>query len=146
MPPHVLVAFDESDQSTAALEHALTRFPEAAVTVVHVNNPTEWATFDEEGAFYSERTYEEVQESAERVLEEARAIAADHGREVDTDLLTGRPALEIVAYAEDHDVDHVVVGSHGRRGLARFLLGSVAEQVVRRSPAPVTVMRGAAED
>lgn len=53
----------------------------------------------------------------------------------------GRPARTIVEYVEDHDVDHVVVGSHGRSGLSRTLLGSVAERVVRRSSVPVTVVR-----
>jgi nucleotide-binding universal stress UspA family protein len=47
----------------------------------------------------------------------------------------------IVTYADENDVDHVVLGSHGRKGLTRVLLGSVAEAVVRRSPVPVTVVR-----
>ncbi|MFW6265865.1 MAG: universal stress protein, partial [Halanaeroarchaeum sp.] len=44
-------------------------------------------------------------------------------------------------YVEETDVDHVVIGSHGRSGVGRILLGSVAERVVRRSPTPVTVVR-----
>jgi nucleotide-binding universal stress UspA family protein len=53
----------------------------------------------------------------------------------------GQAANAIVAYAEDHDVDRIVVGSHGRRGLSRFLLGSVAERVARRAPGSVTIVR-----
>jgi nucleotide-binding universal stress UspA family protein len=56
--------------------------------------------------------------------------------------VSGDPANEIVAYAEETDVDHIVVGSHGRSGLSRVLLGSTAEKVVRRSPVPVTVVKG----
>lgn len=146
MSRHVLVGFDESNQAEAALTHALTAFPGATVTVVHVNNPREWITDDEDGVYYSERSYEYVKEAARQVLDEARGIAARHDREIDTEVLSGNPAREIVRYAEDNDIDHVVVGSHGRRGLARFLLGSVAERVVRRSPRPVTVMRTPRED
>ena len=53
----------------------------------------------------------------------------------------GKPAREIVSYAEKGDVDHIVMGSRGRSGLSRLLLGSVAETVVRRAPTPVTVVR-----
>lgn len=146
---HVLVGFDESRQAAAALEHALTRYPDARITVLHVNDPMEWlsADADDEGeVFYSDRALEEVEASGKRALEAARSIAAENDREIDAELLTGRPAREIVGYAEDHDVDHVVVGRHGRRGLARFLLGSVSEHVVERSPVSVTVVRIPPED
>jgi nucleotide-binding universal stress UspA family protein len=53
----------------------------------------------------------------------------------------GRPSRAIVEYAEEHDIDHIVMGSHGRSGVTRILLGSVAETVVRRSPVPVTIVR-----
>jgi len=53
----------------------------------------------------------------------------------------GRPARAIEECAEEAAVDHVVIGSHGRDGIARILLGSVAETVVRRSPVPVTAVR-----
>jgi nucleotide-binding universal stress UspA family protein len=46
-----------------------------------------------------------------------------------------------VDYAAEHDIDHIVVGSHGRTGASRILLGSVAETVARRSPVPVTIVR-----
>lgn len=53
----------------------------------------------------------------------------------------GHPARVIVDYARREDIDHVVIGSHGREGVSRLLLGSVAEKVVRRSPVPITVVR-----
>jgi nucleotide-binding universal stress UspA family protein len=53
----------------------------------------------------------------------------------------GHPARTIVEYAADETVGHVVIGSHGRVGVSRLLLGSVAEKVVRRSSVPVTVVR-----
>ncbi|MFB6177175.1 MAG: universal stress protein, partial [Halobaculum sp.] len=60
---------------------------------------------------------------------------------VETDTAVGRPASAIVEYAETNEVDHLVLGSHGRTGVSRLLLGSNAEKVVRRSPVPVTVVR-----
>lgn len=57
----------------------------------------------------------------------------------------GRPATEILDYAEEHGVDCIVMGTHGRRGLDHFLLGSVTERVVRLSPVPVLTVRAPAE-
>ena len=143
MTTTVLVAYDESPQSEAALGHALSKFPEAEITVIHVNDPREWVFADDDdlGGYYSEQSYREVTESAAAVLEEAESIAAGMDREVDTVTVSGRPADEILEYADEHDVDHVVLGSHGRRGLERFLLGSVAERVAKRSPTSVTIIR-----
>jgi nucleotide-binding universal stress UspA family protein len=51
------------------------------------------------------------------------------------------PAAAITAYAEEHHVDLVLMGTHGRRGVAHLFLGSVAERVVREAPCPVLVVR-----
>lgn len=51
------------------------------------------------------------------------------------------PALEIVQYAKDHAIDLIIVGTHGRRAIAHFLLGSVAERVARTAPCPVLTVR-----
>ena len=77
------------------------------------------------------------------------ADAVDLAREYDGNVTTtkvvewgpNRPADAILDYVEANDVDHVIMGSHGRSGISRILLGSVAEIVARRSPAPVTVVR-----
>ena len=58
-----------------------------------------------------------------------------------TDKAVGEPAAEIVAAAQDGKFDVIVVGTHGRTGLAHVLLGSVAERVVRRSTMPVITVR-----
>ena len=143
MSTHVLVAFDESPQAESALRYALQTFSDATITAIHVNDPREWITDgDEFDGFYSEVTYERVQEAAKEILDHAEEIATEYDREIETEAVTGKPSTEIIEYAEAGDADHIVVGSHGRTGLERFLIGSVAERVVRRSPVPVTVMRG----
>lgn len=141
---HVLVGYDESEQAQEALEHTLKRYPEASVTAVHVNDPREWTTDGEEdGLQFLEGAYNRVDAAAEKVLQQAEAVAADHDREIVTEILVGGPARQIVEYATEHDVDHIVLGSHGRRGIARFLLGSVSERVAERSPVSVTLIRTA---
>jgi nucleotide-binding universal stress UspA family protein len=60
---------------------------------------------------------------------------------VETDLVEGSPAREITNYATDNPADIVVMGTHGRSGMDRLLLGSVAERVVRSSPVPVLTVR-----
>lgn len=60
---------------------------------------------------------------------------------IHTAVVVGRPYLEIVRYAEDKKVDLIVMGTHGRSGIAQALLGSVAEKVVRKSPCPVLTVR-----
>lgn len=60
---------------------------------------------------------------------------------VERELLEGDPAQEIVDLAERRGAAQIVMGSHGRRGLSRMLLGSVAESVVREAPCPVTIVK-----
>ena len=134
----VLVPIDGSPQSNAALELALERFPDADLTLVHVVDPV-GADWDDSSTAAGKR-FEAETELAERLFEDARArIPADVT--VETVVKRGSPWREVVACVEERDVDHVVMGSHGRDGASRLLLGSVAELVVRRAPAPVTVVK-----
>lgn len=56
-------------------------------------------------------------------------------------VIVGTPFVEIVRYAKEHDISLIVIGSHGRSGLAHVLMGSVAERVVRSAPCPVLTVR-----
>lgn len=142
MDQRILVPIDESDRSSAALEYALEEHPEASVTVLHVIDPREFRTYGGvEGWVDMEHIADQQQDHARRLVENARERAADRGITVTTEVLTGKPARSIVEYVGENDIDHVVIGSHGRSGVSRVLLGSVAETVVRRSPVPVTVIR-----
>ncbi len=73
---------------------------------------------------------------------------AELGRDLDavTALVFGRPAREIVSYASRHGIDMIVMGTHGRTGVSRALLGSVAEAVVRRASCPVLTVPATTED
>jgi nucleotide-binding universal stress UspA family protein len=138
----VLVAVDGSDPSEQALSFALDHHADADLLAVTAVDPADYVR----GA--AETVPPNVDAGRERAEAEARetlAAAADRadaaGVTLTTDLVYGSPARAIVEHADGHDVDHVVVGSHGRDGVSRVLLGSVAERVVRRSSVPVTVVR-----
>jgi nucleotide-binding universal stress UspA family protein len=141
---HVLVALDDSEPGWDALDHALDTFEDADLTIIHVVDPVNSVYGDMEGGYFDESLLENAMESGREVLDQAADRAAEagfHEQSVETVLETGRPAREIVAYANEHNVDHVVIGSHGRKGVSRVLLGSVAESVTRRAEVPVTIVR-----
>ena len=74
-------------------------------------------------------------DAEQRLVRAAASLA--NGLEIKTALLSGRVAREIVAYARAQHAGIIIVGTHGRTGVTRALLGSVAEAVVRLSPCPV---------
>jgi nucleotide-binding universal stress UspA family protein len=142
MVKRLLVPIDGSDPADAALEFALEEYPDADITVLSVIDPTDVGYGSIEAA---PSTFEHLQKSAEertqKVLDEAESRAAEHDMTVTGETVIGMPSRAIVEWAENNDIDGIVVGSHGRQGVTRVLLGSVAESVVRRSPVPVTVVR-----
>lgn len=142
MPSRILVPVDGSPQSRKALKYAFSHYGDATIQVLNVKDPLEMGyAADPMGGAYWEGWVEYAEEHAEAVIQEAEEIAADYDATVETAVEMGPPARTIVAFADDHEVDAIVMGSHGRTGVSRILLGSVAETVVRRAPVPVTVVR-----
>lgn len=138
-PPHILLPIDHSSPSTVALEHAFAEYPDARFTVLHVLDTAESVTYgDMIGAV---NVYDQAHEHALDLLSDTQDRAREHGIELTTVTEEGAVARTITTYARDHDIDHIIMGSHGRDGISRILLGSVAEQVVRHAPVPVTVIR-----
>lgn len=141
MPKRILVPVDNAPQSETALEHAIDVYPDATVVLVHVLDPSSWITSDEFGdMLYANDVETAEKEGADELLSEMRETAVGLGATAETTQLIGRPAHTIVRYAGDNDIDAIVMGSHGRTGLDRIFLGSVAEAVARRSPVPVTIV------
>jgi len=138
-PQRVLVPLDGSPQAEKALTYAAETFPDTEIVVVHVLNPAAGTT-DIEGIMTDTAgVVDEQQQFADGLFEQARETVGD--QLVDSEVLAGRAANEIIKYVAEHEIDAIVMGSHGRDGAARLLLGSVSETVVRRSPVPVTVVR-----
>ena len=142
---HVLVPVDGSDQGWDALDYALSHFDVDELTVLHVALPVHGAVIEGDDGQYEVLPRKEALERGERLLTEAERRVEAHARGTDvtftTTLEVGRYAQTIVQYADAHDADHVVMGSQGRTGFSRLVLGSVADTVARRSPVPVTLVR-----
>ena len=143
-PEHVLVPFDRSFCSRNALEYAFERFPDATVVALFVTS----RLFDTYEPLESDADFEDILSEVEYAENEtrgvfgmARRIADRNGRAVETAITEGDPSRGILTWLDENDADHVVIGCHGRDGVSRWLLGSVAETVVRRAPVPVTAIK-----
>lgn len=133
----VVVATDGSQSVDRAIRVALDladRF-DAAVHALSVVDTGEVESAPEALADELRAALEERGEDA------TKAVASQANRPVTTAVRSGRPPTEIAAYARDVDADIVATGTRGRHGENRFLIGSVAERVVRTCPVPVLTVR-----
>lgn len=136
----ILVAIDFSDCSQRAVECARA-FADAFGSSLHLLNvvseplsePWEWYS---PGAAFLDRVEKLEGDARDRMRVLARANDRA-GRPAVLAAVWGDPAEQILKYAQEHDVDLIVCGTHGRRGLDRLATGSVAEQIVRSAPCPV---------
>lgn len=141
MESTVLVPVDGSDASESAVEYAVDHFTDATLTLLYVMDPmVDYSRRRAYPGYVHDEEYTNERERGEAVLETAETLVPSD-RAVEAVLEGGRPAKAIVRYADEHDVDHLVIGSHGRSGPIRYVLGSVAESVVRNTGVPVTVVR-----
>ncbi|GAB7008396.1 universal stress protein [Halorubrum trueperi] len=142
MVDSVLVAMDNSPLSREALEFALDTFSDADVTVVHVAYP-ELDMLPADTSEVYEVDIDDLDgigdETARSVFETIRDVA--DGRDISVTFLIGEADRRLVEYTDRGDFDHVVLGTHGREGLSRLLIGSVAEAVVRQTNVPTTLVR-----
>ena len=142
----ILVPTDFSEASETAVKYAkaLAEAFGSSLHLVHVMEDLlahAWAAEVYVASMPSLR--EEIEKEATARL---GVMVTDEERQrlrVTTAILAGNPFLEIIRYARTHDVDLIVIGSHGRGPIAHMLLGSVAEKVVRKSPCPVLTVRPA---
>ncbi|MFO1091800.1 MAG: universal stress protein [Planctomycetaceae bacterium] len=89
---------------------------------------------------------QELRDASREALERLPEPQAAAGLTITREVRVGTPFLEIVRYARETNADLVVVGTHGRSGLAHVLLGSTAEKVVRKAPCPVLTVRPQGHD
>ncbi|WP_049981136.1 universal stress protein [Halolamina rubra] len=141
MTDRILVAVDGSPLAERALVYAFENYPEASITAIYVIDPVDSVLAVEAGGLpVAQDWYEDARERAAGVHRTATELAAAHDTEVDTVTEVGNPARAILASADEQDVDQIVMGSHGRSGIDRAILGSVAEAVTRRAKVPVTIV------
>lgn len=130
----ILVPTDFSKPSERALEQAIVmaRTFGARLMLLHV-----WSlpyTVYSEGLTWP---VDQMERAAQKALDEAHAKAKKLYPQTDAILRQGGEWQEIIEAVTEHDIDLVVMGTHGRRGLPHLFMGSVAERVVRMSPVPV---------
>jgi nucleotide-binding universal stress UspA family protein len=141
----ILVAVDGSDAANRGLREAirLAKEERAQLVIVHVVDEYYAFAVPEAGAVAA-NVVPELRESGKKVLAKAEALVAKQrikAKSVLRETIGGAAADEIVAEAKKQRVDLIVLGTHGRRGVRRIVLGSDAEQVVRSATVPVLLVR-----
>ena len=137
-PSRILVPVDFSESSLDALQHALAfaRQNDARLTLLHVIEPFHASLFiDTTGTQHAMREASHLRLT--KLWEATRKAWPRTGHE----LREGDPVTTITALAKRMNADLIVMGTQGRTGLQRGLIGSVAERVVRHAPCPVLVVR-----
>ena len=142
----ILVPVDGSPTATAGLREAigLAKSAGASLQVVHVVDYHSLAMAGLEAGAYIATLTTNLKASGQQILKRAEELARKAGVPVTSVLVEspGAPAADaIVRQAKKAKADLIVLGTHGRRGVRRILMGSDAEQVVRSSPVPVMLVR-----
>jgi len=145
MYQRILVPVDGSEVSAIGLREAmrLAREQHAKVRVIHVVNEMAMIAAYE-GTIYSNELIQTLRDSGNKVLMKASDQVKSAGVQVETALLEahgGSAGDAIVKDAQQWPADIIVLGTHGRRGVARLLMGSDAEQVIRHSTVPVLLVK-----
>jgi nucleotide-binding universal stress UspA family protein len=142
---HILVPTDFGEPAERALDVAIALAVEldAKVTLFHASwmPPTAYVAYGE-GLPWPTDAY---MEQARKELDALSARARTRFPKIDSCIVKGEPWEEILRGAKERGADLIVMGTHGRRGLSRVFLGSVAERVVRLSPIPVLTISGRAD-
>lgn len=140
----ILVPVDGSDTSIAALRRAirLAKLTDGSVTAVSVIDPYPFTGVGTDMAFGQEQYLVAANNEASASLDEARASAEALGFELETVVVEGHAIHRgIVETADSIEADLIVIGSHGRRGLEKLVLGSVTQRVLGDATIPVLVTR-----
>ncbi len=146
----ILVPIDGSATSAHGLDEAikLAKLTGASLRLMHVGDELAFATGFETYPTYAADLAPLMKQAGEEILEQGRACVAANGIAVDTQLFetfATRVSELVVEQAKAWGADLIVIGTHGRRGVGRLLLGSDAEQIVRTAPVPVLLVRAAHE-
>ncbi len=130
--------FSHTGDAALALASLLARETGATLLLVHVEEPP--IAYGGGEMYYGvpEPAYEEIERMLRAVKPTDPEVKYEHR------LISGDPASAIVQLAEEEGADMIVMGTHGRTGLRRLLMGSVAEAVVRRAPCPVLTFKNTA--
>jgi nucleotide-binding universal stress UspA family protein len=138
----ILAAVDFSEPSTAATDTAIAfaRAFGASIELVHVAADAAYPLPPPVDVAVPPLDMTKIMEEVERSLDAEHDRVRAAGVPCESATLVGRPDTEIVSHADDTQADLIVMGTHGRSGLAHVLLGSVAERVVQHAHCPVLIV------
>ncbi|MDY6764551.1 MAG: universal stress protein [Halobacteria archaeon] len=148
MYENILIPTDGSKGAEGGVEHGLriARRYDATVHTLFVVEPV-YPTADFEDFTTNWNTIKEAfRDQGERVTEEVADRVDEHGLKAVTSVQEGSPHGVILDYADENDIDLIAMGTHGRTGLRRYLMGSVTERVIRSSEVPVLAAKAPKED
>ena len=136
----ILVPVDGSKFAKNAVKHALSiaKSEHVELIALDVVDNSYFLGVSAENSIYSVNNV--LKEEAGKNLEEIKNIVGEEVK-LKTAIVEGSPANEILKYSEENDVDLIVMGSSGKTGFEKFLLGSVADKVVKNSKSSVLVVR-----
>jgi nucleotide-binding universal stress UspA family protein len=134
----ILLPTDFSDYAAEAVKYACA-LAERFNAQLHVLHVIEFES--RVGPNFFPDYEEQLKQDAEQALAHVPEREWTEGKDVVRTLTWGKPFLEIIRYAKEHQIDMIVLATHGRSGLSHILMGSVAERVVRQSPCPVLTVR-----
>jgi len=148
---NILVPTDGSDLALEALSEALTlaELGGARIHVLYVVDDAKVAELASGTGIDDvsidgdvDSVFERFEAIGEHALDDLREVAADRGLTLTTAIRKGLPEEEILAYVDENEIDLLVMGTHGRRGIQRYILGSTTEDVLRRASVPVLAVHG----
>ncbi|MGA2105716.1 universal stress protein [Methanoregula sp.] len=135
----ILVATDGSEKNRAALDEGI-KIAHATGATIYVAYVIDMGTFSSMSAEVPlGDPYRVFKAEAEQAFARVKSKAGD--TKVETAILEGRPAAEIVKFAAKNKIDLIIIGTQGKKGLERLLLGSVAEEIIRSAPCRVLVVK-----
>lgn len=137
----IVIATDGSKNTQKAISYGIkiAKLSEAKVYALHV---IDIYSLSKSWTAGWETMYDVLKKEGQKATSKVKECGKALGIEVKEVLLEGHPGMEIIDFAEKNNIDLIVMGTLGKTGLDRFLMGSVAENVVRNSKVPVLVVRG----
>lgn len=148
----IMVPLDGSELAECVLPHAqafVKGFQVTTMVFIRIIRPVPMAFSAPEA---SELHLKEIEKNIKKLEEEKRSLAVKYLNEVvdrmkangvrlQTEVLIGSPADRLIDYAESNDIDLILIATHGRSGISRWVRGSVADRILRASIAPVLMVR-----
>ena len=146
MYSHIMVPLDGSELAECVFGHVIdiATCNKSKVTLTRVVPPLVMATAEYAGMI-SPAQFQKIEDSdiavATKYLAEKQAFFKEKGFDVETEVMFGNVVDSLASFVEAHGVDLIIIATHGRSGVSRWVMGSVAERILRSSKVPVLIVR-----